>query len=141
MRLCEASRLPEQKFQHETLIRVVRDVILDTSGSLDPYCYARVKFWARRTAESCPVRSIISALSKLSAGMALQSREGAMPRLLEALPPKKKLGVLMAGLWVADTEDVVRVAMELSGYKCARAARDAVAWFKTTVPFEHIGAL
>jgi hypothetical protein len=140
-RLRQASRLPERKFLNESLVMGIRDVILDTRVCLDHYCYARVKFCAQCITKDCPAKNIVRFLAKLSIDMTQPSSVGALPRLLQALPVKKKLAVLLAGFWLDDTDEVVKIAMHLSGYRCARAFRQTVRWFKTTSPVNHIASI
>jgi hypothetical protein len=101
----------------------MRDVILGKCVCLDVYCDARVKFWAVGVVESCFTKQIMAFLAKISSDTAPPKHAGALPRLLEALPPAQRLAVLMAGIWLDDTNKVVNVAMDLSGYmsKCAAA--------------------
>jgi hypothetical protein len=140
--LCEATRLPQRKFLDESLFTVIQEVILGTRESLDPYCHARAKFFVTRMARDCPVKTVVRALAKLSSNMTQPSSEGVLPRLLEALPPKTKLAVLLAGFWLEDkTEVVVNVAMEMSNFRCKRAAASCVVWFKTTSSVEHVRVL
>ena len=119
---------------HQSLLAVMRDVILgnESSESLDPYCYARVKFWAECVVSTCPTEKLVDFLSKLSCDT-LHPPPG-LPRLLEALPPKKRLGVLMAGLWLEDKDGVAQIAMEISKNRSELAVRDAGEWFRKTSP-------
>jgi hypothetical protein len=120
----------------------MRDVVLDERVCLDMYCDARVKFWARGIQTSYSAEQIVGFLAKISNGTAPPKQAGvALPRLLEALPPMQQLAVLMAGVWLDDTDEVVDVAMHLSGYMCAHAARQTTAWFNSNAPKTHIGCI
>jgi hypothetical protein len=105
---------------------------------LDVYCDARVKFWALGVVEMCSAKQIVEFLVKITTDTAPPKQAGALPRLLEALQPMQKLAVLMAGIWLDDTEEVVNVAMHLSGFMCPHAALQTVKWFNTAAPKKHM---
>jgi hypothetical protein len=140
--LCEVSRLPERKFLNESLFAVIQEIILGTRSSLDPYCHSRAEFYVNCVARECPVKTIVGLLAKLSTCMEQPSTEGVLPRLLEALPEKKKLAVLFAGFWLKDnTDDVINVAMDLSDFRCKLAGQDLTWWFKTESSADHVRVL
>jgi len=120
---------------------VMRDVILDKRDALDPNCHARVKFCAQCIAEDCPAKNIVRFLTKLSTDMVSPSDVGALPRLLVALPAKKRLAVLMAGFWLDDVEEVVNVAIDMCGFECACAARQTIGWFRTASPVTYLATI
>jgi hypothetical protein len=140
-RLCEASRVPGHKFINETLILIVRDVVIDSRLILDPYCHARVQFCAQYIAEDFVVGNIVRALARLSFDTLVPPHVGEIPRLIAALPPKKMLAVLLAGFWLEDTVEVVNVAVNMSNFKCARAVQQTIGWLKSDSPREYLAAV
>jgi hypothetical protein len=140
-RLCEASRVPGHKFINETLLLIVRDVVIDSRLMLDPYCHARVQFCAQCISEDFPVENIVRALARLPFDTLVRPHVGEIPRLIAALPPKKMLAVLLAGFWLEDTAEVVNIAVNMSNYRCARAVPQTIEWFKSDSPRKYLAAM
>jgi hypothetical protein len=134
--------MPGHKFMNETLLLIVRDVVIDSRLILDPYCHARVQFCAQCIAEDFAVSMIVRALARLSFDTLMPPPNvGGIPRLITALPPKKMVAVLLAGFWLEDTVEVVNVAVNMSNFKCARAVQQTIGWLKSDSPRQCLAAV
>jgi hypothetical protein len=112
----------------EVMLSIVGSVLFaELPDILDSYCTARFNFARRRYESREDAGVMICFLCTMTRSMRVP--EGSFPRLVQALPDKVKRAYIIAGIWHADTESVIRKMVILTEYMCSQASFDAMRWF------------
>jgi hypothetical protein len=126
--LCAAIRVPysEKAFEF-ALGQSLGFTHKKTGGGF--YCSQRGKHWVVRASSHTSPDDMATNLRYTD--LAFLSCPSKLPKLLHILKPSDQKAFFLASTWHSRPSEVIELAAELTGYRCARAKEQTNAWVKT----------